>query len=63
MAKSSRRDGTEPAVFVFEVAKQHDIIAGAIAFGVQWTPVNTDTKGTWKSAIRIIQVSVLSGLI
>ena len=28
------RDGTEPAVFVAEVSKQHDVFAGAIAFGV-----------------------------
>ena len=27
----------------------------------QVNPVNTDTKGTWKS-VRIIRVSVLSGL-
>ena len=34
MTKSLLRDGTEPAVFVPEVAKQHDVFAGAIAFGV-----------------------------
>ena len=34
MAKSRLRDGTEPAVFVPEVAKQHDVLAGVIAFGV-----------------------------
>ena len=34
MAKSRLRDGTEPAVFVPEVAKQHDVLSGAIAFGV-----------------------------
>ena len=34
MTKSRLRDGTEPAVFVLEVAKQHDVFAGAIAFGV-----------------------------
>ena len=28
---------------------------------VQWNPVNTDTKGTHQS-VRIIRVSVLSGL-
>ena len=33
-AKSRLRDGTEPTVFVPEVAKQHDVLAGAIAFGV-----------------------------
>ena len=32
--KSRLRDGTEPAVFVPEVPKQHDVFAGAIAFGV-----------------------------
>ena len=25
--------GTEPTIFVTEVAKQHDVFAGAIAFG------------------------------
>ena len=34
MVESRLRDGTEPAVFVPEVAKQHDVFAGAIAFGV-----------------------------
>ena len=34
MAKSNLLDGTEPAVFVPEVAKQHDVFACAIAFGV-----------------------------
>ena len=34
MAKSRLPDETEPAVFLPEVAKQHDIFAGAIAFGV-----------------------------
>ena len=34
MAKSRLRDGTEPAVFIPEVAKQHDVFAGVIAFGV-----------------------------
>ena len=34
MEKSRIRDGTEPAVFVPEVAKQHDIFAGMIVFGV-----------------------------
>ena len=34
MTKSRLRDGTEPAVFVPEVAKQHDVFSGAIAFGV-----------------------------
>ena len=34
MTKSRLPDGTEPAVFVPEVAKQHNVFAGAIAFGV-----------------------------
>ena len=38
MAKSRLRDGTEPAVFVPKVAKQHDVsllrYAAVIAFGV-----------------------------
>ena len=34
MTKSRPRDGTEPAVFVREVAKQHDVFAGAITSGV-----------------------------
>ena len=38
MTKSRLRDGTEPAVFAPEVAKQHDVsllrYIGAIAFGV-----------------------------
>ena len=34
MAKSRLRDGTEPTVFISEVAKQHDVFVGAIAFGV-----------------------------
>ena len=34
MAKSRLQDRTEPAVFFPEVAKQHDIFAGVIAFGV-----------------------------
>ena len=38
MAKSRLQDGTEPVVFVPEVAKQHDLsllgYVGAIAFGV-----------------------------
>ena len=34
MTKSCLQDRTEPAVFVPEVAKQHDVFAGAIAFGV-----------------------------
>ena len=29
--------------------------------GIKWNPVNTDTKGTCHS-VRIIRVSVLSGL-
>ena len=35
MPKSRLRDGTEPAVLVPEVAKQHDVfgIAGVITFG------------------------------
>ena len=32
MTKSRLRDGTEPAVFIPEVAKQHDVSSGAIAF-------------------------------
>ena len=32
--KSRLRNGTEPAVFVPESAKQHDVFDGAIAFGV-----------------------------
>ena len=32
MGKSRLRNGTEPAVFVPEVAKQHDVFARAIAF-------------------------------
>ena len=32
--KSCLRDGTEPAVVVPEVTKQHVVFAGAIAFGV-----------------------------
>ena len=32
--ESRLRDGTEPAVFVPKVAKQHDVFAGVIAFGV-----------------------------
>ena len=34
MANSRLQDGAEPAVFVPEVAKQHDVFAGVIAFGV-----------------------------
>ena len=34
MVKSRPRDGTEPAVFIYEVAKQHDVFAGATAFGL-----------------------------
>ena len=34
MAKSRFQEGTEPEVFVPEVAKQHDVFSGAIAFGV-----------------------------
>ena len=34
MTKSRLRVGTEPAVFVPEVAKQHDVFASAIPFGV-----------------------------
>ena len=34
MTKSRLRDRTEPVVFVPEVAKQHDVFAGATAFGV-----------------------------
>ena len=32
-----------------------------ISLKIQWKPVNTDTKGTCHS-VRIIRVSVLSGL-
>ena len=31
------------------------------SLAVQWNPVNMDTKGT-RQSVRIIQVSVLSGL-
>ena len=34
MTKSRLQSGTKPAVFVPEVAMQHDVFAGAIAFGV-----------------------------
>ena len=34
MVKSRLRDETDRAVFVPEVAKRHDVFAGAIAFGV-----------------------------
>ena len=34
MTKSRHRDGTEPTVFVPEVAKQHDVFVRAIASGV-----------------------------
>ena len=34
MMKSRLRDRTDPEVFVPEVAKQHDVFAGAIAVGV-----------------------------
>ena len=32
------RRGSEPVVFFPEVAKQHDVFAGAIAFGVLVSP-------------------------
>ena len=34
MARSLLRKVTEPAVFVSEVARQHDVFVSAIAFGV-----------------------------
>ena len=34
MAKSRLRDGTESTAFIPKIAKQHDVFAGVIAFGV-----------------------------
>ena len=34
MGEIPPQNGNEPAVFVPEVAKQHDVFAGTIAFGV-----------------------------
>ena len=36
-------------------------ITPALCTKIQWNPVNTDTKGTCQN-VRIIRVSVLSGL-
>ena len=39
----------------------HSVIGFFICFKIQWKPGNTDTKGACHS-VRIIRVSVLSGL-
>ena len=58
MTKSRLQDWTEPAVFVPEVAKQHDLFAGAIVFGC--TSACSPTFFDWIITVKCFNEDLLN---